>query len=263
MSSFSPDPRLHTAYEDGVAEIVMAFPPVNAFDGGFLDAVHAAVRAVPEEAGALVVASAVDRVFAAGGDIPFMAHAPIEAQLDYVRRCQETYSAFEELACPVVVAIDGACMGGGVELALACDLRVVGASAKLGLPEVKLGILPGAGGTQRLGRVVGGGVARDLLLTGRSFTGQEAATMGLASRLVADGEALPAARALARELAGGATPAIRAVKRLAVAAPDLALADGLAREREAWEAARRSGHAQEALEAFADKRRPDFARVTS
>ncbi|MCW2994173.1 MAG: enoyl-CoA hydratase/isomerase family protein, partial [Conexibacter sp.] len=149
-------------------------------------------------------------------------------------------------------------LGGGLELALCCDIRVVGASATLGLPEATIGLIAGAGGTQRLVRAVGQGTARDLLLTGRPITGAEAAAMGIASRVVPDGTAAEVALAIARKLADGPAEAIQATKRLAVAAPDLTLAEGLARERAEWAVVRRSAATQEGLEAFAQKRRPDF-----
>lgn len=253
-----PDPRLRVSSDDGVTEIVMDFPPVNQFSEAFVAAVGRAVESVGPDTRALVISSAVDRIFAAGGDIPFMAGAPIEDQLRYVELCQATFSAFEELSCPTIAAVDGACLGGGVELSLACDLRVVGEGSKLGLPEVRLGILAGAGGTQRLVRAIGGSRARDLLLTGRSVDASEAAELGIANRVVGAGEAATAARELARRFADGATDALAATKRLAVAAADNAIAEGLAQERAAWERLRRSPEAQEGLSAFAERRRPDF-----
>jgi methylglutaconyl-CoA hydratase len=246
-------------HEDGVAEVVLDRPPVNQFDAAFVDAVLAAAAALDDDAiRAVLVRSAVPDMFAAGGDLPWLAAAPIDEQLVFVARCQAAYSAFEALAAPVVVAIDGPCLGGGLELALCCDIRVAGTGASLGLPEATIGLIAGAGGTQRLVRAVGQGVARDLLLTGRRISGAEAGAMGIVSRVVADGGAADAARAVARQLADGPAEAIRATKRLAVAAPDLALADGLARERDAWAQVRRSAATQEGLEAFAEKRRPDF-----
>ena len=260
------DPRLNVTSDDGVVEITMAYPPVNAFSGEFLQEILDAVRSVPADTRAVVVASSVDKIFAAGGDIQFMANGTLEEQLAYVALCQATYSSFEELECPAIAAIEGACLGGGVELSLGCDLRVVAESSKLGLPEVALGILPGAGGTQRLGRAIGGSVARDLMLTGRRISGAEAAAIGLANRLVPDGEALATARDLARRFADGATPAIAAIKRLTVAAPDHPLEEGLAQERAVWKSVRQSPHAQEGLEAFAQRRPADFrkaARMTA
>jgi enoyl-CoA hydratase len=258
MTGTTKDTRLHVTRDDGVVEVTMDFPPVNAFSRDFLQAIDDTVRSVGDDTRAVIIASAVDGIFAAGGDIQFMAYGALDDQLEYVALCQRTYSAFEELSCPSIAAIDGACLGGGVELSLGCDLRVVAESSKLGLPEVALGILPGAGGTQRLGRAIGGSRARDLMLTGRRISGREAAEIGLANRLVADGDALATAHELARGFADGATPAIAAIKRLTVAAPDHPLEEGLAMERETWKSVRQSPHAQEGLSAFAERRRPDF-----
>jgi enoyl-CoA hydratase/carnithine racemase len=250
--------EVRVVHDDGVAQLIFDHPPVNSFDAAFLQAVHDAVLELPHDTLSLVVGSAVDGIFAAGGDIPWMAHAPMEELLPFVALCQDTYSAFERLEIPTIAAIDGACLGGGLELSLGCDIRVASQEAVLGLPEATIGLIAGAGGTQRLVRAVGQGVARDLLLTGRRISGAEAGAMGIVSRVVPKGEALPAALEIARRLADGPAEAIRATKRLAVAAPDLSIEDGLAREREEWEHVRRSASSQEGLEAFAEKRRPQF-----
>ena len=172
-------------HDNGVAHLALDHPPVNQFNATTLRSLLDAVQALPSGTRAVVVSSSVSRVFAAGGDIPWMASAPMQELLPFVRLCQETYTAFERLAPPVIAAIDGACLGGGLELALCCDIRVCGESAKLGLPETTIGLIAGAGGTQRLVRAVGQGVARDLLLTGRRITGAEALAMGIVSRVVA------------------------------------------------------------------------------
>jgi enoyl-CoA hydratase/carnithine racemase len=250
--------EVRVVHDDGVAQLIFDHPPVNSFDAAFLEAVHDAVGALPEDTLALVVGSAVEGIFAAGGDIPWMARAPMDELLPFVALCQETYSAFERLEIPTVAAIEGACLGGGLELCLSCDIRVASESSALGLPEATIGLIAGAGGTQRLVRAIGQGIARDLLLTGRRVSGVEAGAMGIVSRVVPDGDALPAAIDVARRLADGPAAAIRATKRLAVAAPDLSIADGLAREREEWEQVRSSPSSQEGLDAFAEKRRPNF-----
>lgn len=254
-------PRIQVDDDDGVVRILLARPPVNQFDTGFLEELLAVVRALPGDRGAVVLGSSVPRMFAAGGDLQWMAGASIEEQLPFVELCQQAYGAFEALACPTLAAIDGHCLGGGLELALACDIRVVGAAARLGLPEATIGLIAAAGGTQRLVRAVGQGVARDLLLTGRRFTGAEAAAMGIASRVVEDGTATAEALTIARALADGPREAIAATKQLAVAASELPMTEGLARERDAWEQVRRSARTQEGLEAFAEKRAPDFRGV--
>jgi enoyl-CoA hydratase/carnithine racemase len=248
-------------HDDGLAQLVLNRPPVNQFDAPMLEQIAAAVATLGPDTRALVVSSSVPRMFAAGGDLPWMATAPIADQLPFVALCQRTYSAFEELHCPVVIAIDGHCLGGGLELALCCDIRVVGRSAKLGTPEATIGLIPGAGGTQRLVRAVGQGVARDMLMTGLRISGEQAFAWGIVSRLVDDGAAEAEAVTVARALADGPAEAIQAVKRLAVAASELELVDGLARERAEWETARRSPSTQEGLTAFAERRRPDFSRA--
>lgn len=245
-------------HDDGVARLVMDRPPVNQFDAPFLTSILEAVSSLGPETRALVVSSAVPRMFAAGGDIPWMASATIEEQLPFVALCQDTYTAFERISCPTIAAIEGHCLGGGLELSLACDIRVAAAGADLGLPEATVGLIAGAGGTQRLVRAIGQGVARDMLLTGRRISGTEAGERGIASRVVADGEAAAEALKIARTLADGPTEAIEATKRLAVAASELELEEGLARERAEWEVVRRSAATQEGLEAFAAKRAADF-----
>jgi enoyl-CoA hydratase/carnithine racemase len=244
--------------DDGVARLVLAKPPVNSFDAPFLRAISDAVGGLPRDSRALVVCSAVPRIFAAGGDIPWMAAAPLEEQLAFVELCQRTYSLFEEVPFPTIAAIEGAALGGGLELALACDLRVLGDGAVVGLPEATIGLIAGAGGITRLVRAVGRGVAHDLLLTGRRLDAAEAQAMNLASRRVAAGEAEATALALARTLADGATEAIEASKRLAVSAGEGTIAEALGRERAAWAVVRRSARTQEGLDAFAQKRAPDF-----
>jgi enoyl-CoA hydratase/carnithine racemase len=237
----------------------MDYAPVNQFNSRFLETILEAVSGLGDETRALVLSSAVPGIFAAGGDLPWMAAATVEEQLPFVALCQRTYTAFEQLACPTIVAVDGHCLGGGLELALCCDIRVVGSSARLGLPEATIGLIAAAGGTQRLVRAVGQGVARDMLLTGLRITGDQAGAWGIASRVVPDGGAEVEALALARKLADGPAEAIQATKRLALAASELELHEGLARERTEWEQARRSPSTQEGLDAFAHKRPPDFA----
>lgn len=245
--------------EGAVAGIVFASAPVNELSREFIRELNAAIDRIPPGTHAVRVTSSVERVFMAGGDIAFMSTSSIEEQGEYVRSVQSTFTRLERLAPPVVAGIDGACLGGGLEVALACDIRVVSDSAQLGLPEVRLGILAGSGGTQRLVRAVGQGVARDLLLSGRRISAEEAVGIGLASRHVARGEAGAAARELAAELAAGATEAIEATKRLALAASENSIEVGLNQEWSEWMQVRRSQNAQEGLTAFLEKREPHFS----
>lgn len=197
------DGWVRVRHDDGLAQLVLDRPPVNQFDAPLLSLIGEAVATLGPDTRALVVSSAVPGMFAAGGDIPWMAAATIAEQLPFVELCQRTYSAFEELHCPVVVAIDGHCLGGGLELALCCDIRVAGRGAKLGTPEATIGLIPGAGGTQRLVRAVGQGVARDMLMTGLRIIGEQAFAWGIVSRLVDDGAAEVEALKVGRALADG------------------------------------------------------------
>jgi enoyl-CoA hydratase/carnithine racemase len=253
------DARVHLSHDDGLTELSMDYAPVNQFNAGFLQEILDAVNTLGPETRALVVYSSVPKMFAAGGDIPWMAAAELGEALEFVALCQETYTSFEQVHCPAVAAIDGHCLGGGLELSLACDIRVAGRSARLGLPETQIGLIAGAGGTQRLVRAIGQGLARDMLLTGRRISGAEAADFGIVSRLVDDGDALATARAIGRQLADGPAEAIQATKRLAVAASELTITTGLDRERAEWAQLRPSASSQEGLSAFAEKRKPDFA----
>jgi enoyl-CoA hydratase/carnithine racemase len=240
-----------------VAEIVFDAPPVNQLSPRFVVQLEAAIAGA-EGARAVALVSAVERVFMAGGDIEFMANGPVDEQEGYVRRLQSVFHELERLPVPVVVGIDGAALGGGTEISLACDIRIAAADATMGLPEVTLGIFPGGGGTHRLARSVGHTVAMDLMMSGRRIDGEEAGRIGLVSRVVGSGEATAAARALAAELAAGATEAIRAIKRLSGASFDTPPLPGFANEAAAWGRVRESANAQEGLSAFLERRQPSF-----
>jgi enoyl-CoA hydratase/carnithine racemase len=253
----APAPLVRLVRDGDVAEIVFDSPPVNQLSPAFVGELEQAIDGVGD-ARAVVIYSAVPRVFMAGGDIAFMANAPVEEQERYVRWLQVVFHRLEQLQAPVVVGIDGAALGGGTEITLACDIRIAARGARLGLPEVTLGIFPGAGGTHRLVRSVGQAVARDLMMTGRRITGEEACAIGLISRAVADGQATATARELARELAAGATESIRTIKRLSMAADDVPPIPAFAAEAAEWGLVRRTANAQEGLTAFLEKRPPVF-----
>jgi enoyl-CoA hydratase/carnithine racemase len=255
MTDAAPLVRLE---RDGdVAEIVFDAPPVNQLSPPFVEDLEAAIEGAVA-ARAVVLTSAVPRVFMAGGDIEFMAKAPVRDQETYVRRLEAAFHELERLEAPVVAGIDGAALGGGTEIALACDIRIAARDATMGLPEVTLGIFPGGGGTHRLPRSVGHTVALDLMMSGRRIDGEEAQRIGLVSRVAEPGEATAAARTLAAELATGATEAIRAIKRLGSASFDTAPLPGFAAESAAWGRVRESANSQEGLDAFLERRRASF-----
>ena len=162
--------------------------------------------------------------------------------------------AIEALPKPVIAAVRGYALGGGLELAMACDLRVLASDAKVGQPEVKLGIIPGAGGTQRLPRLIGVGRARDLVYTGRMIGASEALAWGLADRVVSSDALEDESIALAHALAGGATAAIAIAKRVIAAGLDVSLDEGLELEATGFVEAFRTSDAAEGVDAFLAKR---------
>lgn len=234
----------------------MQSPPVNAFSAAFFDDLHAALTSARPETGALVISSTVGRIFAAGGDLPFMAGADATTSESYVRRCQEMYRLLERPELVTIMAIDGACLAGGLELSLAADIRIASPGSRLGLPEVSLGILAGAGAIHRLVRAVGQGAARDLLLTGEPITAERAHALGLVNRLAKD--PLAAALTLAERVGSFSPEAVAATKSLALSASTDEFEAGLHEELTSWVEVRRGANAQEGLDAFVQKRAPRF-----
>ena len=244
---------------DSVIEITLNRPPANALGLPIIEGLHIGLDAADAlPAKVILVSSALPGIFAAGADIKHMSSvdaASFGAYGDALRGAVERLAAHPAVS---VAAVDGLALGGGLKLAMACSLRVAGSSARLGLPEVKLGLIPGAGGTQRLPHLVGRGRALDIMLTGREVDAEEALRIGLVDRLVPAGTAAAAARELARELCAASSPAQRAVVRTVAAAYDRPLAAGLRYEAEQVQRVFEQGEAIEGIRAFIDKRAPEF-----
>ena len=199
---------------DRVAVIMLRRPAVlNALDSASHTAIGDAIASLERDdaVGAIVIAGE-GRAFCSGSDLAEIGQLTGQAEQDYVALDFATKNRIATCTKPVVAAIQGHCVGGGLELALACDVRVAGEDAMFSLPEVTLGSLPGSGGLQRLPRLVGAGVATDWILTGRRVGAAEAERKGLVSRLVPAGEHLTAARELAAELAGKSPLSLRLAK---------------------------------------------------
>lgn len=245
--------------ERGVFEVSLARPPANALGLPLLDGLHAAMDAA-EAAGdvkILIIASQIPGIFAAGADIKHMATvdaASFTAYGDKIRAVNDRLAAAPWLS---IAAVDGLALGGGLELAMACTLRVAGPAGKFGLPEVKLGLIPGAGGTQRLPQLVGRSRALDIMLSARQVPADEAHRIGLVDRLT-DGDVLTAARELADELLGPSLPAQLAVVRTVDASFDQPLAEGMRYEVAQIQELFTDGEAAEGISAFVEKRRPNF-----
>jgi enoyl-CoA hydratase len=203
-----------------------------------------------------IVLAGSERAFAAGADIGEMAEASAMDML-YARRV-ERWDAIRKLWTPLVAAVSGFCLGGGNELAMSCDLIVASETAKFGQPETSLGIIPGAGGTQRLTRAVGKAKAMDVILTGRFIDAWEAERAGLVARVVAPEAWLDEAKRVAREIASKGPVAQRLAKEAVNRAFDSTLELGLEHERRLLYLAFASEDAREGLTAFRDKRDPEF-----
>ena len=256
----APDQVVTWQYESpGILVVSLDRRPANALGIPLLDGMHLAMDAA-EAAGdvrVMLITSALDGFFAAGADIKHLATIDADSFLTYGDKMRAVNDRLAAAPWLSIAAVDGLALGGGLELAMAATLRVSGPAARFGLPEVKLGLIPGAGGTQRLTHLVGRGRALDIMLTARQVEPAEAFAIGLVDRLV-DGDVVKGALELAHELAGSSLPAQIAVVRAVDAAADLTLADGIARERELEQGLFEHGEAAEGIAAFVAKRRPDF-----
>lgn len=203
-----------------------------------------------------IVVAGNERAFAAGADVNELAAAtPISL---YTNRRLDLWDAIRGVRTPLVAAVSGFCLGGGCELAMLCDLIVASESAKFGQPEINLGVLPGAGGTQRLTHAVGKAVAMDMVLTGRTLSAREALSFGLVARVVAQEAWLSEAKRVAGEIAAKSPISVRLAKEAIDEAFESPLAVGVEFERRAFYVARASDDATEGLNAFIEKRKPDF-----
>lgn len=208
---------------------------------------------------AVIVTAAGDRAFCAGADLKERQQMTEEQIREQLALYETQMGWLSAPHFPTIAALNGAALGGGLELALCCDLRVAVRGAQLGLPETSLGIIPAAGGTQRMVRLVGEARAKELILLGRRITAPEALQMGLLHRVVDEPDALLSETLeLIRPILQGAPIAQRAALKAIAAAGDLPLAEGLAFERECYDACLSSEDRQEALRAFAEKRPPKF-----
>ena len=217
---------------DGIGTIRLNRPPVNALNdqvtGELADAARAAESS--DEVRAVIIYGG-ERVFAGGADIGVMAEAGYAEMAARSKRLQDTMDLVAGLGKPVVAAITGYALGGGLELALAADFRVAGESARLGQPEIQLGIIPGAGGTQRLPRLIGPAKAKDLVFTGRMVKAAEALQIGLVDQVVPDSDVYQAALDMVKRYASGPSLALRAAKQAIDTGLGVDLATGLEIER--------------------------------
>lgn len=211
---------------------------------------------------AAILTGAGEKAFCAGADIKKTIASVLDESAWVQRKSylggRDVYHALENQTKPILAAVNGYALGGGLELALCCDIRIASETASLGLPEVSLGIMPGAGGTQRLSRIVGMAQALDLVLTGERIDARAALAIGLVTRVVPPGELMKTARELAENICRKAPLGVRFAKEAVRRGAEMNLADGLAFENTLFTLLRGTQDAKEGTSAFAEKRKPEF-----
>ncbi len=250
--------------EERVATLVIDHPPVNALNRQTLTELDAALDELLANADVKVI------VITGGGQLAFVAGADIgeisqivksqdasaaQAMLEYG---QKVFDKIEGSHKPVIAAINGVCLGGGLELAMSCHMRIAGDRARLGQPEINLGIIPGWGGTQRLPRIVGPSKATEIILTGDPITAQQAMQLRLVNMVVPGDQVIRQATGLARKIAGKSAVSVAAVLAAIGGGLDVDLQAGLGKEREQFVKLAGSEDVREGVSAFLEKRPPQF-----
>jgi enoyl-CoA hydratase len=262
MSSTPLDDRVQVRRDDAVGVLTIDNPPVNTLGNPVLEALLTAVESFEADSTvrAVVITGTGDKAFASGADLPEFAQmldSPGEIAF-HTSLTRRLFGAISELRPPIVAAVQAAAVGGGLELALSCDLIVADECARLGVPEVGLGLIPGAGGTQRLPRRIGVARATDLVLRGRLLKAADAERIGLVNEVAPEGTALDRAVELAAELASRPAVAVQAAKRAMRIGIGLSLNEGLDVEHDEFLATLASEDAHEGVDAFLNRRRPEF-----
>jgi len=240
------------------AVLTLSHPPVNALSRAMLDELEQLLDDIREDPAikVAVLRSGMPRFFAAGADIQeIVAIGSAREGRDYATRGKAVLDKIESADKPFLAAVEGVCLGGGCELAMACHLRIAGADAVFGLPEINLGIMPGFGGTQRLPRLAGSAKALEMMLTGATLDAKQALTAGLANRVVEQGTAYDAALTLAQQIQAKSAPAIAAILAAARAGDN---AGGFEEETRLFGELCETEDKQEGTNAFLEKRPPRF-----
>jgi enoyl-CoA hydratase len=250
--------------EDKVAVLVLDHPPVNAFNPQTLKELGEALDELNDNPAVkvIVITGGGQLAFAAGADVGVIGAIVKSRNLAegaaMIELGQAVFNKIENSNKPVIAAINGVCLGGGLELAMACHMRICGDRVRLGQPEINLGIIPGWGGTQRLARIVGPAKATEMILTGDQITAQQAMQLRLVNMVVPGGEVMRQAKGLAAKIANKSAVSVAAALAAIRAGLDADLADGLAAERKQFDIVTASADALEGVSAFLEKREAKF-----
>lgn len=250
---------IELSYEGEIAIVLLNRPDaLNALSFSLIrDIGQALDHVAASRARALVITGAGDKAFCAGADIKELVNRPLADQKAGAALGQAVFRKLDDLAIPSIAAINGHTYGGGAELALACSFRIATANARIGLPEIKLGLIPGYGGTQRLPRLIGEARALELILTGRTVRADEALQIGLVNRVV-EGPLMEAAFAFAKEFTAFGKLAVQFAKEAVQRSGSTQLSDGLRAEADLSTLAYQTNDADEGMQAFIERRTPVF-----
>lgn len=243
--------------EGRIGIITIDSPPVNALDKELLTELSDVVDAIADEVGVVIVTGAGERAFVAGADIKEFPQLKGDAGEQLCRRGQGIFQKIADLKQPVIAAVDGHALGGGLELALACDFRVATRKSNLGLPETSLGVIPGYGGTQRLARLIGPGKAKQMIFSAEPLNGEEAYRIGLVE-VLAEGDVMAAAKEWAYKILKRGPLAVQAAKRAVNQGMETTVEEGLKIEASQFGSICDSEDKNEGVAAFFEKRKPNF-----
>jgi len=253
--------NISVSLEEGIAILKINRPKVlNALNRATLLEIQRALKELEKdpEVRVLIITGEGEKAFVAGADISEMAPMNPKEALEFSKLGHETLNLIEEFPSPVIAAVNGYALGGGLELVLACDIILASENARLGLPEVTLGICPGFGGTQRLPRLIGKARAKELIFTGEMIDAKKAYEFGIVNKVVPQDKLLDEAKEIARKIAKNGPLAVRAAKRLVEKGLETSLRNGEAMEIEAWANLFATEDQKEGMKAFLEKRKPEF-----
>ncbi len=245
---------------DGVCVITLTNPPANAIDGAVIASLERTFDDLrkAKDVRAIIITGGEGRMFSAGADVNFLVKSPREAVEKLTVDGTELMDRIESFSKPVIAAVNGLALGGGNELAMACDIRIAAESARFGLPEINLGLIPGWGGIQRLSRILGKGRAAEVVMTGAMINAQDALALGLANKVVPDADLMTEARVMAAKFASMAPLAIATIKGRLVSGLNEPLGQAVREDVKAFALNFRTKDAREGITAFLEKRPPKF-----